>query len=127
MTLAFFIVAVAVAALFEWQRRRQKLEMKALCAKLGVPGLPPASSPRILEVVLTVYVGLTGIVFGGLTAWASLESSGVLRGQGQNGSQLLDGSYQIMIILVGGGAALLVLGIRAWHTLRRWQKHLPHQ
>ena len=117
MTLAFFTVAITASALLEWQRRRHKLETEALCARLGV-AVPPAQ-PRVgvPEALLTAYLGLLGLIFGGVAAWASIESAGVLRGEVVDGSQLMDGPYQLMVVLVGGGAALLGLGLRALSTV----------
>ena len=116
MTLIFFVAAVVIAAVLEWQRRRHKLEMEALCERLGVVMVPARTRVRMPEAILTAYLGLLGLVFGGLAAWASLESSGILRAEPADGSQLLEGSYQLMVVLVGGGAALLVLGLRACYS-----------
>lgn len=121
MTLAFFILAVAVAALLGWQSRRQKLEMEALCERLALPFPPPEQRVSRLEAVLTAYLGMLGLVFGGMGAWASILSSGVLSGGPEEAARLSEGPYQVLVVLVGGGAALLVMGLRAlWH-LRRVQ------
>ena len=119
MTLAFFITAVAVASLLEWQRRRQKLELDALCERLGLEHPPPRARITRLEAVLTAYLGALGLVFGALGAWAALDSSGVLRGGPPAAAGLIDGPYQLLVVLVGGGAALLLLGSRAWWRLRK--------
>ena len=119
MTLAFFVVAVAVWALFEWQRRRHRLEVEALAARmaLSLPVEPPRV--RMLEALLTSYLGLLALVMGTVAVWASIGSAGLL-GSGRFGtSHLLGGSLQLMVVLVGGGSALLTLGLRALWVLKR--------
>lgn len=108
MTLLFFVAAVAVAAVLRWQEKRQRLEADALRERMGL-GPAPAPPAGMTEALLTAYLGVVALLFGGLSAWASLEGADVLAGEGA----LQDGTYELMVVLAGGGAALLVLGIRA--------------
>ena len=118
MTLAFFTVAITASALLEWQRRRHKLETEALCTRLEISVPPLEPRVGVPEALLTAYLGLLGLIFGGVAAWASIESAGVLRGELADGSLLMDGPYQLMVVLIGGGAALLGLGLRALSSIR---------
>ena len=119
MTLAFFLVAVVVWALFEWQRRRHRLEMEVLAARMStdLPLEPPRV--RMLEALLTSYLGLLALVLGSVAVWASIDSARILGSERFGTTHLLGGSLQLMIVLIGGGCALLMLGLRAIRVLRR--------
>ena len=123
MVIVFFIAAIAVSALLEWQERKQRKEMVREFEQLDIPQPERRPKVQLLESWLTVYIGTFMIVFGGLTMLAVLQTLQVLTALANlagTDPQISSSLYEILILLIGGGAALIVLGVRAVRENKRY-------
>ena len=119
MVIVFFIAAVGVSALLDWQDRKLRKETAEEYKRLGIPAPEPGPGVPLLESWLTVYVGGL-LMLGGLVATiAALQSIGVLSAITGTELKVSTSLYEILILLVGGGAALIFLGLRAVKANRK--------
>jgi hypothetical protein len=119
MVIAFFIAALAVTALLEWQDRKLRKETAKEYKRLGIPAPEPGPRVPLLESLLTVYLGGLLTLVGLVASIAALQSIGVLSAITGTELKVSTGLYEILILLVGGGAALLFLGLRAVKANRK--------
>lgn len=120
MVVVFFIAATAVSALLEWQERKQRKEIAREFEQLGIPQPERQPKVQLLESWLAVYIGFFLVLSGLLTAVAVLQSLGVIMAISGTDIDLSSSLYEILILLVGGGAALIVLGVRAVRENKRY-------
>ena len=119
MVILFFIAAVLVTALLEWQDRKLKRETAREYKRLEIP--PPVAGPGVplLESWLPVYIGGLLVLVGIVATVAALQSIGVLSAITGTELKVYGDLYEVLILLIGGGAALLYLGLRAVRAHRR--------
>ncbi len=119
MVIVFFIAAVAVTALLEWQDRKLRKEMAKEYRRLGIPVPEPGPRVPLLESWLTAYVGTLLILVGLAATVAVLQSIGVLSAITGTELSVSAALYEVLILLVGGGAGLVFLGLRAVRANRK--------
>jgi hypothetical protein len=119
MVILFFIAAVLVTALLERQDRKLRKEMTREYTRLKIPIPEPGPGVPMLESWLTVYVGGLLILVGIVATVAALQSIGVLSAITGTELKVSTNLYEVLILLVGGGAALLFLGLRAVKANRK--------
>ena len=119
MVIVFFIAAVLVMAVLEWQERKLRREMAGEYKRLGVSQPEEGPAVPLLESWLTIYVGGMLVLAGIVATVAALPSIGVLSAITGTELRISGDLYEVLILLVGGGAALLFLGVRAVRAHRR--------
>lgn len=121
MVILFFIAAVVVTAVLEWQDRNLRKEMLREYERLEIPQPKAGPAVPLLESWLTVYVGGLLVLLGIVSTVAALQSIGVLSAITGTELSVSANLYEVLTLLVGGGAALLFLGLRAVRANRRAQ------
>lgn len=120
MFTAVFITAVIIAAFFDQQERRHRLELQIEYEKLGKKMPPAAPKLPMLESIANIVVGIILLETGGLALWGLLGTIGVLGGDLVARTAPLQTDFSAG--LLAGGIALVILGVKGIRANRRYIK-----